>query len=442
MAQENYVEGCSMQRPPFMEPNEVCFGKSCFKTYIKSKDIDLWQFIQNGDFYFKVKDSETKLMKETSYELLKDEQKKQLGNNSEVKMTLYNALPHGVGSKTIKDKIIPIALKANITRGQTSSDSISQDKCDEDEEINLMAKNFRKLFRNGFKKHDKFDICKERLRGEAQNVNAVAIIAVKRITSLTIVLSLKGTRHLSRVLGVIVKMEMNFKMTHHVIWLSILKRGRKPSTEYFKVFRFKCIISQSIENSTSNDSISHNGIFLGYSQTSKACIVLNKETLKIEESLNVTFDESLPKSRTSPLVDDDVIEEHLKELLGHVPKIEVTSLHLFEPWNQRTLRKSLRIESWIMAMQEELDQFKHNDVWDLVPCPVGHTVKGTKWVFRNKLDENGVVCRNKARLVAQGYNQQEGIDYDETYAPIARLERIRILLAYAVVIYSNFFKWM
>ncbi|GJZ64702.1 retrovirus-related pol polyprotein from transposon TNT 1-94 [Tanacetum coccineum] len=59
------------------------------------------------------------------------------------------------------------------------------------------------------------------------------------------------------------------------------------------------------------------------------------------------------------------------------------------------------------------------------------TIIGTKWVFRNKLDDNGIVTLNKARLVAQGYNQQEGIDYDETYAPVARLEPIRILLAYA-----------
>ncbi|GKB48276.1 copia protein [Tanacetum coccineum] len=58
------------------------------------------------------------------------------------------------------------------------------------------------------------------------------------------------------------------------------------------------------------------------------------------------------------------------------------------------------------------------------------TIIGTKWVFRNKLDENGVVSRNKSRLVAQGYNQQEGIDYDETYALLARLESMRILLAY------------
>ncbi|GKD36311.1 copia protein [Tanacetum coccineum] len=59
------------------------------------------------------------------------------------------------------------------------------------------------------------------------------------------------------------------------------------------------------------------------------------------------------------------------------------------------------------------------------------TIIGTRWVYRNKLDENDVVTRNKARLVAQGYNQQEGIDYDETYAPVARLESIRILLANA-----------
>ncbi|GKF27983.1 retrovirus-related pol polyprotein from transposon TNT 1-94, partial [Tanacetum coccineum] len=83
-----------------------------------------------------------------------------------------------------------------------------------------------------------------------------------------------------------------------------------------------------------------------------------------------------------------------------------------------------------MAMQEELNQFVTNDVWSLVPPPKYQTVIGTKWVFKNKLDENGIVSRNEARLVAQGYNQQEGIDFDETYAPVARLESIRILLAY------------
>nr|GEW86229.1 retrovirus-related Pol polyprotein from transposon TNT 1-94 [Tanacetum cinerariifolium] len=82
-------------------------------------------------------------------------------------------------------------------------------------------------------------------------------------------------------------------------------------------------------------------------------------------------------------------------------------------------------------MQEELNQFVSNDVWDLVPLPMSQSIIGTKWVFRNKLDENGIVSRNKARLVALGYNQQEGIDYDETYAPVDRLESMRILLAIA-----------
>lgn len=66
-----------------------------------------------------------------------------------------------------------------------------------------------------------------------------------------------------------------------------------------------------------------------------------------------------------------------------------------------------------------------------MPPPKDVSIIGTKWVFKNKLDEHGTITRNKARLVAQGYNQQEGIDYEETYAPVARLESIRILLAFA-----------
>ena len=67
-------------------------------------------------------------------------------------------------------------------------------------------------------------------------------------------------------------------------------------------------------------------------------------------------------------------------------------------------------------MQEELNQFERNEVWELVPRPNDQSVIGIKWVYRNKMDENGIIIRNKARLVAQGYNQQEGIDYEETFA--------------------------
>nr|GEX04785.1 retrovirus-related Pol polyprotein from transposon TNT 1-94 [Tanacetum cinerariifolium] len=194
---------------------------------------------------------------------------------------------------------------------------------------------------------------------------------------------------------------------------------------------------------------------------------------KVEESLNVTFDETSPPSKTSPLVDDDLDEEEAIKVtekinlenyikdetleIDEIVNIKESRNHPLENvignLNQRTLRsqaqnqsnffcfisiiepknvnEALGDESWIVSMQEELNQFIANDVWELVPQPRNMTITRTEWVFRNKLDKNGVVSRNKARLVVQGYNQQEGIDYDETYSPIARLESIRILLAYA-----------
>jgi len=82
-------------------------------------------------------------------------------------------------------------------------------------------------------------------------------------------------------------------------------------------------------------------------------------------------------------------------------------------------------------MQDELNHFTRNDVWSLVPKTDAMNVIGTKWVFRNKMDENGNNVRNKAKLVAKGYNQEEGIDFDETYTRVARLEAVRLLLAYA-----------
>jgi hypothetical protein len=86
---------------------------------------------------------------------------------------------------------------------------------------------------------------------------------------------------------------------------------------------------------------------------------------------------------------------------------------------------------WVNEMHEELNNFTRNEVWELVERPKNHNVIGTKWVFRNKHNEDGLVVRNKARLVAQGYTQVEGLDFGDTYTPVARLEAIRILLAYA-----------
>jgi hypothetical protein len=93
------------------------------------------------------------------------------------------------------------------------------------------------------------------------------------------------------------------------------------------------------------------------------------------------------------------------------------------------LEESLQDMDWVLVMQEELNNFKRNKVWSLVPRPKQNVV-GTKWVFHNKQDEHVVVIRSKARLVAKGYAQVAGLDFEETFAPVARLESIHILLAY------------
>nr|GEV21957.1 putative ribonuclease H-like domain-containing protein [Tanacetum cinerariifolium] len=97
----------------------------------------------------------------------------------------------------------------------------------------------------------------------------------------------------------------------------------------------------------------------------------------------------------------------------------------------KKISDALKDPSWVEAMQEELLQFKIQNVWSLVDCPKGVSPIGTKWVLKNKKDERGIVIRNKARLVAQGHTQEERIDYEEVFAPVARIEAIRLFLAYA-----------
>ena len=85
----------------------------------------------------------------------------------------------------------------------------------------------------------------------------------------------------------------------------------------------------------------------------------------------------------------------------------------------------------MIAIQEELNQFERSEEWEWVPRPSNQSVIWTRWVFRNKMDENGIIFINKARLVAQGFNHEEWIDYEETFTPIDRLEVIRMLLAFS-----------
>ena len=82
-------------------------------------------------------------------------------------------------------------------------------------------------------------------------------------------------------------------------------------------------------------------------------------------------------------------------------------------------------------MKEELEQIEKSGTWDLVPKPKDKNIIDTKWVYKNKLDENGKIVRNKEILVCKGYNQMEGIDFDETFATVSRMELIRMFLAFS-----------
>ncbi|GKA56291.1 zf-CCHC domain-containing protein [Tanacetum coccineum] len=214
MAQENYIEGCSMQRPPFLEADGFCFWRTRFETYVKSKDIDLWQVIQNGDFVFMMVRKFLRALplkwraKVTAIEEAKDLETLPLdeliGNLMVYEMILEN---DGIASKTTKEKVKSLALKANFIREQTSDDSDSQGGSDEDIDIeeavafNLMARNFRKFFRKGnrFGRGNQFGNGAnrfERKEVKALNKGDVVTITGKKATSLVSVQSPRRTRPL------------------------------------------------------------------------------------------------------------------------------------------------------------------------------------------------------------------------------------------------------
>jgi hypothetical protein len=141
-----------------------------------------------------------------------------------------------------------------------------------------------------------------------------------------------------------------------------------------------------------------------------------------------------------PRVHQNVQRDHpVDNILGDIEKGVITRSRVanfcehylfvssFEPFK---VEDALRDPDWVVAMQEELNNFKRKEVWSLIETPKQNVV-GTTWVFRNKQDEHGVVTRNKARLIAKGYSQVKDLDFDETFAPVARLESIHMLLSYA-----------
>ncbi|GJX86880.1 retrovirus-related pol polyprotein from transposon TNT 1-94 [Tanacetum coccineum] len=102
----------------------------------------------------------------------------------------------------------------------------------------------------------------------------------------------------------------------------------------------------------------------------------------------------------------------------------------------KNIKEVMLDASWIESKQDELNQFKRLDVWELFECPIGKNIIVVKWIWKNKTDAKNMVIRNKSRLVAKGYGQDEGIDFEESFASVVRFEAVRIFVAYAA--YKNF----
>ncbi|WVZ48590.1 hypothetical protein U9M48_000011 [Paspalum notatum var. saurae] len=219
----------------------------------------------------------------------------------------------------------------------------------------------------------------------------------------------------------------------------------------------RCFVLKKAGHLDKFESRCLDGIFLGYASSSRAFRVWILEAKQVVETCEVSFDETMPC--TTPAFelsgDDEEGTSIFEDKEGAVndgdagatapvaaPAPSATSPDdkggPLPTASSSLPRQQAHAEAGpaedageVNAMHEELENFERNHAWDLVEPPPNCRPIGTKWVFKNKQGEDGMVVRNKARLVAQGFCQKEGIDYEETFAPVARLEAIRILLAFA-----------
>nr|GFB00826.1 hypothetical protein [Tanacetum cinerariifolium] len=222
---------------------------------------------------------------------------------------------------------------------------------------------------------------------------------------------------------------------------------RKPNIKFFRVFGCRCYLLNDYEDVGKLKAKGDIRVFVGYSKESATFRIYNKRTLsKVDEAskndledlfqdfYDEYFDSSKIMKSSTTNVETPIIKGVFHESIpiNMVPNGDEasTSHNVFnERLEDAYFDASTSFDD--PAMQEELDQFARLKVWRLIPRPEGKSVIKTKWIFKNKKGESSLVIRNKARLVEVGYSQQEGIDYDETFAPIARIKSIRLFLAYA-----------
>ena len=251
--------------------------------------------------------------------------------------------------------------------------------------------------------------------------------------------------------------------------------GRKPSVNHLRIFD-SLVHVKVMANVGKLEDRSQEMVFVGYEQGSKAYRCIDLATHKISISKDVIFEESKSSNfsvgnpgnsisyedfnldifqsadevfeestelaQSDPIRDGNLIDEEPLRYRSIQDVYEQTNLtydnlNLLITEEPCTYTEAVKEEVWRSAMAEEISAIERNKTWTLVKAPPGIKPIGVKWVFRMKKDQTGAVVKHKARLVAKGYSQNFGIDYEEIYAPVARFDSIRILIAIAAQLNWN-----
>lgn len=225
--------------------------------------------------------------------------------------------------------------------------------------------------------------------------------------------------------------------------------GRKPDVSNLRVFGCKAFAHVPAELRGKLDAKTHKCRMMGYARKSKAYRLFDEEKRKIFFSRNVVFQEETPREQPEETADvkleetdeSDKPDKESPVVAPGRPTRVTRKPDKYGEWANlivQTCPSSYAeamsqedAKEWEEAMSREMGSLKKHQVWDLTSLPTGKKVVGNRWVYKRKLGPNGEVVRHKARLVAQGFTQQHGTDYDQTFSPVIRMESVRMMAAIA-----------
>nr|GEV94002.1 retrovirus-related Pol polyprotein from transposon TNT 1-94 [Tanacetum cinerariifolium] len=214
-----------------------------------------------------------------------------------------------------------------------------------------------------------------------------------------------------------------------------LMQDKKLDLSFFHVFGTLCYPTNDNDDMCKLDTKSDIGIFVGYAPAKKAFRIYNRRTRKTMETIHVTFDEMIVMASEQFSSGPGLHSMTPATSIQKAPALRAvvladspmsTSINQDAPLTKpKYFKQAMTEPSWIDAMQKEIHKFERLQVWELVPCLYKVMLIKIKWIYKVKTDEFGGVLKNKARLVAQGFRQEEGIDFGESFEPVARIEAIK-----------------